>query len=284
MPETTPPRQSACINHGLNFADNPVTSLTMRESPLSKRLVFFLATLVAIGALLGILGPFGTFVDLTPMRRLIYWTAITVLGGLQTHAAIVIAMKALPAPKWPLPAVVVSGGTAASLLTTLEVVALEALLRPNSSVDLNFATLYFSVLLITLVLSSLFVGPLKRLTLAVELLEDGEQAGDVPFLRRIPEALGQDLLCLEMEDHYIRVHTSAGNDLILMRLRDAVEELRDYDGLQVHRSFWVARKAVVKAERKGDGAVLSLSNGMQIPVSRSRLPELRAQGLIPAQG
>lgn len=240
-----------------------------------------MVVLVAIGTLLGILGPFGTFVDFPLAQRLIYWISITTLGGLQSHAAIVIAAKILPAPKWPLPVIVVSGGIVASLLTTFQVMGLEALLRPVSSVDFDFANLYLSVLLLTVILSSVFVGPFKRFTVSPELLGEQEQEKDIPFLRRIPADLGQDLLCLEMEDHYVRIHTSAGNDLILMRLRDAIAELEDFDGLQVHRSFWVACRAVVKTERKGDGAVLHLSNGLQIPVSRSRLPDLRNQGLLP---
>ncbi|WP_269747113.1 LytTR family DNA-binding domain-containing protein [Elstera litoralis] len=38
------------------------------------------------------------------------------------------------------------------------------------------------------------------------------------------------MLCLEMEDHYLRAHTDQGNALILMRLRDAVAELRSVAG------------------------------------------------------
>lgn len=55
-----------------------------------------------------------------------------------------------------------------------------------------------------------------------------------------------------MEDRYLRIHTDGGSDLILMRLRDAVGELAGADGLQVHRSFWVARAAVRAAGWPGN--------------------------------
>ena len=43
-----------------------------------------------------------------------------------------------------------------------------------------------------------------------------------------------------MEDHYVRVFTDAGESLILLRLSDAMAEVRDVPGLQIHRSHWVA--------------------------------------------
>ena len=83
---------------------------------------------------------------------------------------------------------------------------------------------------------------------------------------------------MEAEDHYLRLHTSRGSDLILMRLADAVAELEGIEGAQTHRSWWVAKAAVVDA-RRGDGrAVLTLTNGVEAPVSRSYAGALRAAG------
>ena len=65
----------------------------------------------------------------------------------------------------------------------------------------------------------------------------------------MPPALGRDLLALEMEDHYLRIHTALGSDLILLRLRDALAELGPSRGRQVHRSWWVAEGAIASAER-----------------------------------
>jgi DNA-binding LytR/AlgR family response regulator len=46
----------------------------------------------------------------------------------------------------------------------------------------------------------------------------------------------------------------------------------------VHRSWWVARDAVVEAER-GDGrAILTLKGGAKVPVSRTYAKTLRERG------
>lgn len=100
------------------------------------------------------------------------------------------------------------------------------------------------------------------------------------FLARIPARLGRDLLALEMEDHYLRIHTRLGSDLILMRMRDAVAELDGLDGLQVHRSWWVARRAVERVERDGKTMTLTLANSRTVPVARDRQGEVRAAGWL----
>lgn len=106
-------------------------------------------------------------------------------------------------------------------------------------------------------------------------------AGAAParFLDRLPSRLrGAELFAVQAEDHYLRLHTSKGQDLILMRLSDAVAELEGLEGAQVHRSWWVARPAVAGA-RRGDGkATLTLTGGVEAPVSRAYAKALRDAG------
>ena len=103
-------------------------------------------------------------------------------------------------------------------------------------------------------------------------------AGEGPprFLERLPLKLrGAELYAVSAEDHYLRLHTSRGSDLILMRLSDAVAELEGIEGARTHRSWWVAKDAVVDAA-SGDGrAVLKLKNGVEAPVSRTYARALR---------
>jgi hypothetical protein len=101
------------------------------------------------------------------------------------------------------------------------------------------------------------------------------------FLERLPLKLrGGEVWAVEAEDHYLRLHTSKGQDLILLRLADAVAELDGIEGAQVHRSWWVARDAIVDAKR-GDGrAVLTLKDGAEVPVSRTYAGLLRERGWI----
>jgi hypothetical protein len=106
-----------------------------------------------------------------------------------------------------------------------------------------------------------------------------ESAAPPKFLTRLPLKLrGAEIFAVEAEDHYLRVHTDRGSDLILMRLSDAVAELEGLEGAQTHRSWWVAKAAVTDAER-GDGrATLTLKNGVKAPVSRTYARALRAEG------
>ena len=101
----------------------------------------------------------------------------------------------------------------------------------------------------------------------------------VRFRERLPPRLrGAEIHAVEAEDHYLRVHTDRGSDLVLMRLADALEELGGIEGAQTHRSWWVARAAVAEV-RRGDGrATLVLKGGLEAPVSRTFAPALRAAG------
>jgi hypothetical protein len=96
------------------------------------------------------------------------------------------------------------------------------------------------------------------------------------FFDRLPATVSP-LLCLSMEDHYVRAHGPDGSALILMRMRDAVAELDGLPGLQVHRSWWVASEAVERVEKEDGRARLRLTNGMIVPVARSQMGAVRAQ-------
>ncbi len=101
------------------------------------------------------------------------------------------------------------------------------------------------------------------------------------FLERLPLKLrGAEVWAVEAEDHYLRLHTSKGQDLVLLRLADAIAELQGIEGMQVHRSWWVARDAITEAKR-GDGrATLTLKDGAEVPVSRTYAGMLRERGWI----
>jgi hypothetical protein len=107
----------------------------------------------------------------------------------------------------------------------------------------------------------------------------GATADDIaPLVRRLPPGLGRDVLALEAEDHYVRVHTSAGSTLVLSRLADAIAGLGAVEGLRVHRSWWVARHAVRSATVERRRLSLVLVNGVTAPVSRQAAPAVRREG------
>jgi hypothetical protein len=100
------------------------------------------------------------------------------------------------------------------------------------------------------------------------------------FMQRLPARYRTaDLWAVSSEDHYLRVHTSLGEELILMRLADALHDLGGADGLQTHRSWWVAKDGVADARREGGKLSLVLKSGAEAPVSRTYAPAVRDAGL-----
>ena len=89
---------------------------------------------------------------------------------------------------------------------------------------------------------------------------------------------GAQLLAIQAQDHYVCVHTDQGAVLVSMSFEQALAKVTCLNGARVHRSWWVARAAVVGVQR-GDGrAVLALRSGSQAPVSRRYARALRSAG------
>ncbi len=93
-----------------------------------------------------------------------------------------------------------------------------------------------------------------------------------------PSLLG-DVLALQMEDHYVRVHREGGSELLLMPLGRAIERVQS-SGLRTHRSWWVARHAVRAVEGDARSMRLRLSNGLVAPVARSAVTHLKSAGWL----
>lgn len=138
--------------------------------------------------------------------------------------------------------------------------------------------LYVYAVCVVIVTGGLVVS---RAQAAAPLLEAAE-AEDViaRFMQRLPvKYRTADLWAVSSEDHYLRIHTSLGEELILMRLADAMRDLGGTDGLQTHRSWWVARDGVADVRRKGGKLFLVLKSGTEAPVSRTYAPAVREAGL-----
>jgi LytTr DNA-binding domain len=86
------------------------------------------------------------------------------------------------------------------------------------------------------------------------------------------------LLALEAEDHYVRVHTDAGIELVTVRFADALAELAQAHGYQTHRSWWVAADAIENARWRRGAGDLRLVGDLVVPVSRTYAPALKEAG------
>jgi hypothetical protein len=245
------------------------------------------ATLLAIGAILGWLGPYGTYSCLGTPDRFAYWMLRSLLVGMVCLAALQLVSATGSGASWSPVKRALAAVFIASVPSALIGFVLATLFRHAPTSPLEIAGLYGRVMVVTAVVGiplQLVRNPAARGSPALPLQAKAATARVLPggsaFLRRIPARLGTELLYIEVEDHYLRVHTNLGSDLLLFRLSDAVAELDPMFGRQVHRSYWVAERAVAAIERDGYRTRIVLTTGVQIPVSRSYLPALRKAGWL----
>ena len=249
---------------------SPVTAFFLRPVAIAAVAALFMAYA----------GAFGSQAAPLPMR-LAYWLTTMVLASLIGTAVFVPAY----ARGWleRRPAAVIGGLSLvmAAPITVLVWFMSSRFLPQQASSDPRFLPAYFPpVLLVSVLMTGINYMAAERAA-ARRSQTHAAPAGSAPakFLERIPLRLrSAELHAVQAEDHYLRLYTSKGSDLILMRLADAVAELEGIEGAQTHRSWWVA-KAAVQGARRGDGrAVLTLVGGIEAPVSRSYAGPLRDAG------
>lgn len=237
--------------------------------------------MVAFGLVLWLLGPFGTY-DLPPLARLAYWLLPTVAAYFLLKRALG-AGRALASATGLDPRV----GEVAALIgaVLLFTIALQLILSaasiPGSSPSFDLLLFQVSLVAALFYAAIRFVGSPRRVGVAVsETPQVSSSEGQPRLMQRLPATFGDRLICMNMEDHYLRVHGPSGSALILMRMRDAVDEMDGIDGAQISRSWWVARDAIRRVVRDGRSVKFELENGVAAPVARSRIPELRRRGWL----
>lgn len=83
------------------------------------------------------------------------------------------------------------------------------------------------------------------------------------------------ILRVSAQDHYLEIVCDEQNFLVRGRMRDALATLEPNDGIQVHRSHWVARQFMDRVLKNGRDTRLRLSDGSEVPVSRARKQTLQ---------
>jgi hypothetical protein len=246
-----------------------------------SKLLQHVLLLGGLGLFFGLLGPFGTFTDLAAPVRFAYWYGLLLFG----YLAILLFERALRTVTRAMrvPSAMALLTLTSALPTTFAVAWVEEQLRlgqpiPPQVMPRVYASVAVVQLLMLLVMRKEW-KPAEKKEVAVEVAAEPPAAAPAErpgvFWQRIPAHLGNELLAVTSEDHYLRIQTSAGSDLVLMRMGDAVTELASEDGMQVHRSWWVKRSAVVELRRSGARMELVLANGVVVPVSRSSQAAVR---------
>jgi LytTr DNA-binding domain len=226
-----------------------------------------------LGVLFGVAGPFGSYLNAAPLRIFDYvamMLAGTVLAGF------LIPLQLRAGLKLGLPRLFV---LAVSIATTALPIALSSAMAAHSLwpahvANFGAADWYFQALLVE--------GSVVGLWLVFETARHAwgtaAPAGPKPMTSAVRH--GGAAICLQMEDNYVRVHRDSGSSLELMPLHEAIKRYGQTEGLQVHRSWWVAAAAVQGAERDLRNWRLRLANGLRVPVARNRIAAVRAKGWI----
>lgn len=252
----------------------------MTATPVvTRRWAIELAACLATGVLLGAIGPFGSFLNDGLIVRVAYWVIVFLSCGLVvglTSRIIAGPARRAAIPVWawaPAMALII----AVPLGVFTRIVAM--VFWPAIGDRVGMVEWYGQTLVIGAVYFVLHIV-IERWVRGRGPTSDRSASRDPRILHHLPPRLGKDLLCLSMEDHYVRLHTVGGSVLVLMPLSQALEELGEMDGLQVHRSWWVARHAVTGVVEHGRNLRLRLKGGLEAPVSRTNIARLRQAGWL----
>lgn len=272
--------------------------------PLRRLAVRSLVIGVAAAALLAFVGALGT--DAAPfISRLVYWAAVILPASL-IGMAVREGMRSWGRLAHNRAAEIGVIALLISVPHSFMVIVATALFFGMSAITpavvLNF---WFAVLVVSLVLTtinylsakdeeapsppSLAAQPHPEPANAPPSLAEAVPEADPSPLPEVPVLIAEKLparLCgarligIAAEDHYLRIYTDAGSDLVLMRMGDACALLPDSAGARVHRSWWVAKGAVEGHGRQSSKMALTLTGGLTVPVSRSMQAALREQGWV----
>jgi DNA-binding LytR/AlgR family response regulator len=100
---------------------------------------------------------------------------------------------------------------------------------------------------------------------------DLRQAKDKGDLAELNSILRQHaVLRVSAQDHYLEVVCADQKFLVRGRMTDVMSVLAQCEGVQIHRSHWVANRHVKQIRRSGRGTKLLLSDGTEVPVAKSR--------------
>jgi hypothetical protein len=240
----------------------------------------------------GLIGPFGSY-EANVYRRLVYWIGLFWVGSLLLWPAVIAALVVGTKRGFP----PLFSGVAVMIVACIPLAALGAagthLFWPLHASGMKTFEWYG----LTIVVALPAMGGLVWLELgrtgiirarSRAIAQGGPQAlaepNDAPALPAprlaLPDHLLATALCLQMEDHHVRVHMHGHSQLHFASMRQVVSTLEEGRGLQVHRSWWVALGAVEGWYQEGRSVVLVLVNGLRVPVARNRIAVVRAHGWL----
>lgn len=257
---------------------------TLRETHETLRRPFFWTLLATGVALTVVAGPFGTLAKMSLALRVVFW-GVGLLSTSLIMTVVVIGARHFNADRrypWTL-----VSAAAALFAVPPAFVIFYGLNSAFSRFGAPQDPLRMLIELATILVLMSIVGNARYYVLGqqppaparpVTVLHAVDSAPAQPLLfEKLPKELGRDLVCLRAQDHYVEAVTPRGSTNVLMRLSDAERDLSGFNGLRVHRSWWVNLDHVVSLARtEAGGMELTTSTGMTIPVARGQRATLKA--------
>jgi hypothetical protein len=236
-----------------------------------------LVLLAAIGLLMGFLGPFDS--DSAPAtERYVYWMICIVGGGLIGVVADERLGRRITRPWRRVAAVSV-------LMTppvTLLVLVTQSLLVDQPITWPAYGWLLWQVWPIMLAVMAVRALVWRRPPVRVEtrtVIAPPLPEAEAAFRRRLSAKRREArLIAIEAHDHYLKVHTDAGAEMITLRFADALDDLALAHGWRVHRSWWVAAGAVEGVQWRRGAGEIRLAGGLTAPVSRTYRSVMKEAG------
>ncbi len=246
---------------------------TLTLPVLLRRPAAEIALTTGVGILLAFLAPFDS--GIWPLRfRMAYWIVLIVGGGV-IGVAFDTAVGRRMNSFW--------SRLLVDCVLMTPFVALLVVLVAHLMYGAHWSQSSYGLLVFQVFLICLLVMALRQLAWQVvwpDPLAPGDSAEPLDAFRQRLSAKRRAarLLAVEAEDHYLRVHTDAGEELITARFGDALEELAGWPGFRTHRSWWVAACAIDTVRWSRGRGELRLTSGLIVPVSRSQAPALKSAG------
>jgi hypothetical protein len=240
-----------------------------------------LGVAAVVGLFFGLVGPYGSYFNGPAGPRIFHFMVSFVVGSLLFGVTIRLALVAgrrLGAPVWLtlLLAAVVSSALLSVFIAWLATTLWPAVayIKPR---DWFIQCLVLSApVMAYMIIRRRLLAPQDLKTAApVENASSPFESGAEPGAR----VASAEVLCLRMEDHYVRIHTSTGSRLVAGPFDRVIAGVGG-EGMRVHRSWWVAKAAVIGVVAEGRNLRLALRGDLTAPISRASVARLREAGWL----
>lgn len=241
------------------------------RSILSPRVVvsWFMATLA-----MAVTGPLGTYSQFSLLGGMAYWGLVmAIVATVLTLTLYLEGRWWRSYPFWP-----------RMLMAMAAFTLVFAPIQWGVMVAVRGYAISLGRLIVIAALVPATVWLIKCLWLGPEVVWPHTPERQPRLLDRLAPELRAAPLHLSVNDHYVVVLTERGRAHLLMRFSDAMAELEGVEGMQVHRSHWVARAAVIGSGRRNGKLFLVLVDGSEVPVSRGHQQEVIDSGYVDEGG